>query len=127
MNRRTFLVGLLAAAPFGAALAAMLERGEATRPPRQVRLKPDPARSVTFAGDVVVHRDGPDRLTVLSSRCTHLGCRISKQEGDELVCPCHGSRFGLDGSVRTGPATRPLAALACAADPATGELLVELP
>jgi cytochrome b6-f complex iron-sulfur subunit len=45
----------------------------------------------------------------LSSVCTHLGC-VTRYvpENAQLACPCHGSRFSLDGRVTAGPAPRPL-------------------
>jgi cytochrome b6-f complex iron-sulfur subunit len=43
----------------------------------------------------------------LSGVCTHLGCLV-RQEGDQLVCPCHGSRFTQDGAVLQGPAAQSL-------------------
>ena len=39
--------------------------------------------------------------------CTHLGCTVSVTP-EHFVCPCHGSRFDLEGKVLTGPADRPL-------------------
>ena len=39
--------------------------------------------------------------------CTHLGC-IVKPTAEGFDCPCHGSRYGADGSVVKGPAPRPL-------------------
>lgn len=43
------------------------------------------------------------------SICTHGACELEwSAEDAELVCPCHGSRFGLDGAVLEGPATRAL-------------------
>ena len=49
----------------------------------------------------------------LSSICTHLGCMTRyDKEGDQIACPCHGSRFHLDGTVKQGPAPRPLPRLA---------------
>jgi cytochrome b6-f complex iron-sulfur subunit len=48
----------------------------------------------------------------MSSVCTHLGCMVKhqKQPGakEAFFCPCHGSRFDIDGSVVGGPAPRPL-------------------
>jgi cytochrome b6-f complex iron-sulfur subunit len=45
----------------------------------------------------------------LSSVCTHLGCMTRYlAESAQLACPCHGSRFSLDGKVTAGPAPRPL-------------------
>lgn len=52
----------------------------------------------------------PDGITVLSLVCTHLGCTVeSKPEG--FACPCHGSRFDIQGKVTRGPAVRPLRTL----------------
>lgn len=43
--------------------------------------------------------------------CTHQGCPVSNVDGGTINCTCHGSRFSItDGSVKQGPATRPLAA-----------------
>jgi cytochrome b6-f complex iron-sulfur subunit len=50
-----------------------------------------------------------DGFRAMSSVCTHLGC-ITRYRPDEriIACPCHGSRFGLDGEVIDGPAPRAL-------------------
>jgi nitrite reductase/ring-hydroxylating ferredoxin subunit len=46
----------------------------------------------------------------LLNRCTHLGCQPALDSPSRLlVCPCHGSRFDLQGRVVTGPAARHLA------------------
>lgn len=43
----------------------------------------------------------------ISLVCPHLGCAVSvTNEG--FSCPCHGSRYWPDGSLRNGPASRPL-------------------
>lgn len=43
----------------------------------------------------------------ISTVCTHLGC-IVKPTAEGFECPCHGSRFAVDGSVTRGPAPQPL-------------------
>jgi nitrite reductase/ring-hydroxylating ferredoxin subunit len=49
----------------------------------------------------------------MADRCSHRGCSLheGKLEGDQIVCPCHGTRFGLDGSLAAGPAAYPQPAL----------------
>jgi cytochrome b6-f complex iron-sulfur subunit len=51
----------------------------------------------------------PGGVYALSAVCTHLGC-ITRFLSDQSViaCPCHGSRFDLEGNVVEGPAPRPL-------------------
>jgi len=57
-----------------------------------------------------VHRDDDGMLHAVSARCTHLGCLVAFNDVERTWdCPCHGSRFAPDGTVVTGPATRPLA------------------
>lgn len=55
---------------------------------------------------VAVFRD-TEGVYAVSTVCTHLGC-IVKAEGGGFDCPCHGSRFGLDGAVEKGPAPKAL-------------------
>ncbi|MGE2720935.1 ubiquinol-cytochrome c reductase iron-sulfur subunit [Mycolicibacterium celeriflavum] len=45
-----------------------------------------------------------------SATCTHAGCTVRDVVGGTINCPCHGSRFNLDGTVANGPAARPLPA-----------------
>jgi Rieske Fe-S protein len=49
-------------------------------------------------------------FVVLSAICTHQGCTVDIQ-GQQLVCPCHGSTYDRRGQVLRGPAERPLATL----------------
>ncbi len=50
-----------------------------------------------------------DGFRALSSVCTHLGCITRYQPDAQVIaCPCHGSRFNLEGEVIGGPAPRPL-------------------
>jgi cytochrome b6-f complex iron-sulfur subunit len=50
-----------------------------------------------------------DGFRALSSVCTHLGCVTRFQpDSKTIACPCHGSRFDLNGDVLGGPAPRPL-------------------
>ena len=48
-------------------------------------------------------------ITAFSPACTHLGCAYRwSRTRNEFQCPCHGSRFAIDGRVLGGPAPRPL-------------------
>lgn len=56
-----------------------------------------------------VHRDDQGELHAVSAVCTHLGCIVAFNNAERTwECPCHGSRFGVDGEVVQGPALRPL-------------------
>jgi len=68
-----------------------------------------PAGGGAVLGDVVVTEPSGGDFRGFSSTCTHLGCTVSDVTGGTINCPCHGSRFNLDGSVHTGPASVPLA------------------
>lgn len=73
-------------------------------------LSPGEGRVVDLDGDTVgAYRDVAGVLHVVSVTCTHLGCTVRWNAAEtSWDCPCHGSRFALDGSVLVGPATEPL-------------------
>jgi len=54
-----------------------------------------------------------DQVKALSSTCTHLGCRVSYDEHEQLIkCPCHGGVYTPNGDVKSGPPPRSLPSLA---------------
>ena len=55
---------------------------------------------------IAVFRDA-DGVYAVSTVCTHLGCIVQPGPGG-FKCPCHGSEFEADDTVRKGPAPRPL-------------------
>jgi nitrite reductase/ring-hydroxylating ferredoxin subunit len=68
-----------------------------------------PVGSGVIVDDVVLTQPTAGVFKGLSSVCTHAGCAVSSVADGKITCPCHGSAFGLDGSVIKGPATKPLA------------------
>jgi len=59
--------------------------------------------------EVVVTQPEAGRFEGLSAVCTHTGCIVDKVADGLIECPCHGSRYHLDGTVARGPAPRALA------------------
>ena len=56
-----------------------------------------------------VVRTGNRQVVAYSPQCTHLGCAYHwEAQQNQFVCPCHDSRFSIDGKVLQGPAPRPL-------------------
>jgi Rieske Fe-S protein len=67
------------------------------------------AGDLAFGGFVVKNQG---KVEVFAINCSHLGCSIALNHGAQSFdCPCHGSRFHLDGTVLHGPAADPLAHL----------------
>ena len=112
--RRSVLIGA-ALAPLAAPLAGCGKAGQAPASP-----PPTPGQPLTAAADIGVGEakivDGtlltqpsPGVFKGFIARCTHAGCALAIKDGG-IECPCHGSKFELDGAVARGPATQPLVA-----------------
>jgi len=63
---------------------------------------------VLAAQDLVVTQPVAGTFKGFSATCTHQGCKVKEVVGGTINCPCHGSKFSLDGAVVHGPATKPL-------------------
>ncbi|MEV6909113.1 FAD-dependent oxidoreductase [Amycolatopsis sp. NPDC051071] len=74
-------------------------------------LAPGEAKVTRDGGELVAaYRDPGGELHAVGAHCTHLGCLVAFNNAEKTWdCPCHGSRFDLDGSVIQGPAVRALA------------------
>jgi Rieske Fe-S protein len=69
-----------------------------------------PVGSGVIVDDVVITQPTAGVFKGFSSECTHKWCAVNKVAEGTIDCPCHGSKFNLDGSVAKGPATEPLEA-----------------
>jgi Rieske Fe-S protein len=69
-----------------------------------------PVGSGVIVDKVVVTQPSAGVFKGFSSTCTHKGCTVDKVADGTIDCPCHGSKFNLDGTVAHGPAQEPLPA-----------------
>ncbi len=96
----------------GVALVVATTRGQ-RRPSRRVRIAgatlDELAERGVLVADGYLISGSAEAPRALSLRCTHLGCTVGlDRAAGQLVCPCHGSRFALDGAPISGPAGKPL-------------------
>lgn len=73
-------------------------------------VKPGEARIMEQDGQRVgIYRDRQGFLHKVDTTCQHMGCELSWNAAEETWdCPCHGSRFSVDGEIIEGPAVQPL-------------------
>ena len=118
-TRREFLneiaVGALGIAGLGsmAVTYSYLSPNVLFEPPTTFRAgTPDlyPLNSVTFLQNQQVYVVRTEQgFYAVSAVCTHLGCITQWQpEVNQIACPCHGSKFKMDGTKIEGPAPAPL-------------------
>lgn len=74
---------------------------------------------------LIVTRSEGDAFYALDSRCTHAGCIVGSYSAAQgfIQCPCHGSRYDIQGRVIRGPADQNLTSYAVFSDP-SGELKI---
>lgn len=59
---------------------------------------------------IVVRNLETDQIVALNSVCPHAGCNVKWEDEDKnLKCPCHDSKFAVDGKLLKGPAREGLA------------------
>ncbi len=74
---------------------------------RLVELPSNKIQSSTFVGKEFILLSNRDEAKVLSRQCPHLGCRLEiNDKYGQIVCPCHGSRFDMEGRYVSGPAKK---------------------
>jgi menaquinol-cytochrome c reductase iron-sulfur subunit len=74
-----------------------------------VRKRVDGWRKVTEKASTWLVKIDEKTVVAFNPACTHLGCAYHwEASGKEFLCPCHASKFSIDGKVLAGPAPRPL-------------------
>ena len=69
-------------------------------------LPKDAGALVTISGQVLgAYRDPGGALHLVRPQCPHMGCRLHWNPAEKTWdCPCHGSRFDVDGALLNNPA-----------------------
>jgi len=65
-----------------------------------LKIKDQPVLFVRKSDEVIIGVD---------PTCTHKHCTVEYNQSENIfICPCHGSRYDLEGQVLKGPAEKPL-------------------
>lgn len=111
--------------PYALLLIVTSEKNRKLLRKREIRIPQNISPGISFFDDVIVV-NSISNLKIFSSHCTHLGCKINKLHKDELVCPCHGSAFSLEGKVIRGPASGNLKELQFYINEKDHEIVIDL-
>ncbi|HVY68827.1 MAG TPA: Rieske 2Fe-2S domain-containing protein [Verrucomicrobiae bacterium] len=77
---------------------------------------------------LLITRGANNQFFALNSRCSHEDCAVRSYSASarSYTCPCHNSRYAMDGSVIVGPASFPLTSYKITFD-GNDQLVVDLP
>lgn len=95
-------------------VAKHLVQGKLEDPTKKIEdLKNDEGAVVKYRGKRAgAYKDESGKVIVVDTTCTHMGCEVEWNSGERTWdCPCHGSRFAINGDVVEGPAEKPLEVL----------------
>ena len=73
-------------------------------------IAPGEAKLVKYEGSrLAVYKDESGNIHAVNPACTHIKCEVAWNNTEKSWdCPCHGSRFDIDGKVLTAPARKNL-------------------
>ncbi|WP_052290810.1 (2Fe-2S)-binding protein [Candidatus Amoebophilus asiaticus] len=73
-------------------------------------IKPGEGKVISAKGKkVAAYRNKDGTFKIVSAVCTHMRCIVAWNGAEKSWdCPCHGSRFSVDGNIIEGPALDPL-------------------
>lgn len=91
-------------------VAKHLIKGKLSVPPNNVLIEKGEGKIVDVDGQRAgAYRDDNGVLHIVDTTCTHMGCELNWNNAEKTWdCPCHGSRFTIDGSIVEGPAVHKL-------------------
>ena len=117
VDRRTAMVGGVGVVAATAAVATIGARAASAAPRPQTqqcaagpiaKTADVPVGSGVIVGDTVITQPTAGQFRGFCATCTHMGCHLTEVREGTINCPCHGSKFHLDGTVAHGPAFIPL-------------------
>lgn len=91
-------------------VADQLIDGKLDNPPKNIDVEPGEAKIIEIDGKRAgAYKDDEENLHLVNTTCTHMGCEVNWNSAEmSWDCPCHGSRFDIDGELIEGPAVSPL-------------------
>lgn len=91
-------------------VAEKLVEGKISPVPRDLDLQNGEGKVIKIDGHRAgAYRDEKGSLHIVDTTCTHMGCELNWNSAERSWdCPCHASRFSIDGEVIEGPAVRSL-------------------
>jgi glycine/D-amino acid oxidase-like deaminating enzyme/nitrite reductase/ring-hydroxylating ferredoxin subunit len=75
-----------------------------------VEMAPGEGKVIKIDGEkVALFKDEHGELHAINPVCTHMKCSVAFNNAEQTWdCPCHGSRFSIEGQMLTGPASHDL-------------------
>lgn len=112
MNRRLFFKNLSIALLLPAALISYfsVKRQKHILADNQIIIPEKELKDQAFYQGIFI-RIKENEVVFYSNKCSHLGCQINQIKDNQLLCPCHGSTYDLNGKVINGPAKKDLLSL----------------